>query len=246
MKKTYRILLFVMLAVSNVFAADYYVKFKIHTDSYYHHGGMEPEVNSEREIWIGEKKMAVISEGSKIIVDLNKNTLIFINLRDSCYAETSLPVDLYQLADEQIVPQLKMYQSVGTVKETDETSKILDYDCKGYDLNVWIEFQGERFNETEIKLWTTTDVPFDLQMYDEMDQQIIKLNNFSDDLLTEIKKVKGFTIVNESVRYQEATAIKSITKMVEISEKKSLPDVYTIPDGFKKKEKLSIEDLRQR
>ncbi|MFH1756013.1 MAG: hypothetical protein ABIA59_09945, partial [Candidatus Latescibacterota bacterium] len=114
--------------------ADTYVKQQTHTDSYYYGGMVTPEENETVEMWIGDKKMAFIQQARLIIIDLEKNTLIFANKTDSTYAETTLPMEWPNLLDEQAAARVQMFPRTGTISGTAQTQNFNKKVCKCYDM----------------------------------------------------------------------------------------------------------------
>jgi len=223
--------------------ADTYVKTASHTDGYYRGGSTTPAVDETREMWIGEKRLAYITEGQKMLLDAEKKTLILINSRDNSYAETALPLDMSKLFAEQDFAQLQMFQRTGEVKALGTKKKIGEWECSGYELSDWITFQGGKVNEREVKMWVATDVPFDLAKFDVFVLNLLKLNNLADGYIEKMQGIEGFQIANEETTYAEGMAITTTNKVVEMTEKEPPPDVFAIPEGCTKKETLSLQDL---
>ncbi len=235
------IFLFVSASLAN---ADYCIKEQSHTDGYYYGGEVTPPVDRETETWIGDKKLAYLGESRIIIYDLNDNILVFINKDDSTYAETTLPLEWQNLCDEQAAARIQMFPYSGTIEETGETKKIENRTCKEYAVSTWIPYQGTRYYETDSKYWMTTDVPFDVDTYDQIMEHIFKLRNYGEELRAELGKLSGLLLVRESETILKGYSYKSTDKVIEISAGDPPTDVYSPPAGFTKKEKLTLEDLR--
>ena len=242
--KTLIVITLVLIISVSPAVADTYVKQQTHTDSYYYGGTVTPEENETVEMWIGDKKMAFIQENRHIVIDLEKNTLIFANKIDSSYAETILPLEWPNLLDEQAAAQVQMYPRTGTIEGTPETQEFNEKVCKCYNMTTWIPYQGIKYNERESKIWITTDTPFDASAYDEINEHLLKLQNFNAEFVTEAVKVKGFPLHQETEVFMKGFSINSYEKVVEITEKEPPPDVYSAPPGFSKKDRLSMQDIR--
>ena len=234
-----------ILALSATVAnADFYIKEESHTDGYYYGGQVSPPVDRVTETWIGDNQAAFITAHRIVILDLNKNTLTFINLDDSTYAETTLPMEWPNLADEQAAARIQMFPTVGIIKETDKTKLIDKRLCKCYEINTWIPYQGIKYNERDSQVWITTDLPFDLEMFGRINQHRMKLFNYGEELLAETIKVKGLPLVTDSEVILKASSYKSADKVVEIKKMDPPKGVYAPPAGFTQKDKLSLDDLR--
>lgn len=242
--KTLFLIAFVLIIAAAPAFADTYVKQETHTDSYYYGGMVTPEENETVEMWIGDKKMAFSSGNNHIVIDLEKNILIFANKIDSCYAETTLPLEWPNLLDEQTAAQVQMYPRTGTIEETTETREHNNKMCKCYNMTTWIPYQGIKYNERESKLWVTTDAPFDASAYDEILEHLLKLQNFNEEFVAQASKVKGFPLHQETLIFMKGFSVNEYEKVVEITEKEPPPDIYSAPPGFSKKDRLSMQDIQ--
>jgi hypothetical protein len=242
--KTLTLLTVVLMICVSVAFADTYVKQQTHTDSYYYGGIVTPEENATVEMWIGDQKMAFIEDNRLIVIDLEKNSLIFANRLDSTYAETTLPLEWPRLLDEQAAARVQMFPRHGTISEIPETKTFNDKECKCYELSSWIPYQGIKYNETVSKLWITTDAPFDASAYDEIMEHLLKLQNYNEEFVTNAVKIKGFPLHQESEIFMKGFSVNSFEKVIEITEKEPPADVYSAPPGFSKKDRLSLEDIR--
>jgi hypothetical protein len=196
------------------------------------------------EFWIGGKKMAVFTEGRIVMIDLNQNRFIFANRKDKTYVETILPLDLAKILPAQLVTRLAMFRTQGEVKETSETKKSGKWDTRCYEINTWIIYEGARLNQRDTKAWYTTNLPFDLNVYMEILPVFLTLSNFDEALINEMKKIKAVRVSSETTRYIDGKSVNSKREIVEMSEKKAPAGIYSIPKAFKKKDQLTIQDLR--
>jgi hypothetical protein len=62
--------------------------------------------------------------------------------------------------------------------------------------------------------------------------------------LAELKKIDGFQIASEMSMSMMGTKITAKTEVVELSEKIAPPHTYSVPEGYVKREKLSLTDLQ--
>jgi hypothetical protein len=226
--------------------ADVYLKHEVHTDGYYYGGQNNPPEDEVYEVWIGEKKMSMLFEQRAIIFDLTDSLLTFIVLGDSTYAETPLPLDWSNLLSEEDAARVRMFQTTGEIKEGSETKKLGERDCRSYELTTWIPYEGTRYNETDTKGWVATDLPFDPDAYEEMKIHNLRLQNMKEELIEEVKKIRGYPMAGEDKTYIKGFSVNTTNEVVEIAEKDPPANVYSAPEGFTKKEKLSLQDLRGR
>ncbi len=229
------------LFVFTVFiAADGYIKEKIHTDSYYYGGTVQPANDSTIEIWFMDNQLAYITPGRIVLVDQNTKLISIINRRDKTYVQTSLPLEMKNIVSAEILARLQSRQVSGNVKETAENKKIDNWNCAGY------EIQVDQPYALEIKHWATSDISFDWKKLNEMFSPIRKLGNYSNAYIDQLKKIKGFVVFSDIKIFLQGTSFGSQTRVVDISQKQSPSGIYSVPQEFKKKEQLSIQDLRNR
>jgi len=223
-----------------------YIKQKLHTDSYYYGGVTRPADDSVTEAWISDQKMVSITRNRITIVDTENNQAFVINKNDNTYAKTGLPIKMSKLVPENIAAYLKSFQYTGTVTETGETKKIGKFKCKGYEVNSYLLYEGSKVNETDSLIWVTSEVPFDLKKHANMRTNLHRLRNFSDGFITELNKMQGFSIASETLFYPKGFSVKSTAEVVEMSVKDPPAGIYSVPDGYTIKGKLTIQDLRNR
>ena len=240
----------VFILIAGVFVlfinADVYIKQKLHTDPYYYGGVTRPANDSVTEIWIGEKKMVSITRNRITIIDTENNQAFIINKNNKTYAKTDLPISISKLVPENLAAYLKSFQYIGTVKETGETKKIGKFKCNRYKVNSYLLYEGSKANETDSLIWVASEAPFDLKKYAYMRTNLQKLRNFSDNFITELKKIQGFSIASETLFYPKGFSVKSTAEVIEMSVKDPPEGIYSVPDGYTIKEKLTIQDLRNR
>lgn len=240
-----RMLLAIMLctAVTHL-SGDVLMEQSYHRDEYYHHGGMDPAVDREIRQWIGADQMAYIVEDVRVILDLEKKTGILVNHETKSFVEFPLPVDLEKIAGESLVPRLKMFKLLGEVEAGGKKKKIGEWKCRGYTMHTWIVWEGDRYYETETTSWVTKNVPFSVKRYRKFMEHIFVLSNMDPALIEQMLAIRGVQVSSDSVFYTEGHPVRSYTKVGVIREKEPPPGVYGVPEGYKKKEKLTREDLR--
>ncbi|NIM14370.1 MAG: DUF4412 domain-containing protein [Candidatus Aminicenantes bacterium] len=235
----------ITITAASFIHADVYIKQKSHTDGYYYGGINRPAVDSTNELWLGDGKIVLITETSITIIDKEKNHALIINKSAKTYVETTLPIDLSKLGPERVAPVIKAIRYRGRVKETGKTKTIGKQKCKEYAINTYGVYQGNRDNELDTTLWASSDLPFDMNKYRDLLFNIYRLRNYSDELLEEMKKIDGFRIAAESLYYPKGFSVKTTTEVTEISQKEPPPGIYSVPQGFTKKEKFTIPELRR-
>ena len=136
--KKIAILFFILIFVSGFICADYLVKTKNHSDATSMMGTESPAKDTISQTWIGKNVIAIVSDSSTMITDLNKKVMYAINHGDKSYVEMSLPLNIDNYLGEQ-AKQMKMMMAgmTATVTPTKESKrKIADFmkdGCIGID-----------------------------------------------------------------------------------------------------------------
>ena len=238
MNRLFALTLMILFSASNA-SADYCLTVREHKDSHYHHGSMQPAEDSENEIWFADDRIAIHQKERRFIIDSAARKFTVVEMKDSVYIETPLPLELSALVPEEQVMRLAMFPTVGEVEKLHETRKINGKNCNGYLLKTWVMYQGNRYNERESRIWSTSDIPVKRELLDLLNRTTASLRNMSDQLKTDFSDITGINFLSETVEYSEGFEIYSSTEVVKCGEMEPAADVYSIPDGFSKQERLS-------
>jgi hypothetical protein len=236
------VVLFLLVAVSCLHA-DTCIRHAQHTDGYYYGGRNNPPVDREYTVWIGDTKVVVVQEYRTVIFDMVDSTIVFINSADSTYIEASLPFELSTLMAEADASRLLMFQTVGEVGEIDSTSTFAAWACGGYGVHTWIPYEGTKYNEEEGIVWTTVEVPFDLDLYSSVNAHILRMRNYTEELIEQYMTMQGYPIYTSTDRYIKGFGVKSTDEVVTITQEEPPAGIYSVPDGFEKKDQLTLRDL---
>ena len=228
---------------SSTAAADTHIRHKAHTDGYYYGGRVNDPEESEYEVWIGYDKISYTYDRRMIILDLKSDMLTFVNLQDSSFAETALPIVWTDFLDEEAVDRALQYMTEGVITDTGETKTIDGRECLCYEINSWIPYESSKYNERDTRIWVSNDMPFDMDEYRETYLYYLQLQRYNEAFIEELVNINGYQVASESKLYLKGFAVKETEEIVEISEKEAPADVYAAPEGFTKKEKLTIQDL---
>lgn len=242
MKKLFMVVA-VLSAATLALSADIYVK----TVTTYQVASASQEISAPEqtriaEQWISGKKIAMVNDPITVIVDIARNSAILVTPVSKTYVETALPIDMIKLLPAEIANMASAFQYTATVKPSGETKKIREWNCSGYDVAV------SRSNGTSfaMKIWATTDVPFDLTDYQEMMGAVQKAQMFlSEATVKEFAKIKGIQVATEATMEYNEIQTRIMMETVEISQKNAPPGIFEIPAGFTKKATLSLGDLRR-
>jgi len=240
MKKTLSVLSAVLVLASFA-AADIYAKSKVHTDAFAVMGQSQPASDSTSEQWIGDNAFAMVSPERSVVIDFKKNIMSIINHKAKTYLETTLPMDFAKLLPPEMASMAAMMKMTVTVNPTGQTKTVGQWKCSGYDVTMQMMMMPMK-----MVVWATSDVPFDLNAY--MDkiygaalQAQMRLDEAS---INEMKKIKGFWISTETTSEMMGAKFRSVTETMEISKKTPPAGVYSVPAGYTKQEKFSMQDMQ--
>ncbi|HUU38416.1 MAG TPA: DUF4412 domain-containing protein [Candidatus Desulfaltia sp.] len=241
--KKLSILLSLLLVLSAFAGADVYIKSKTHTDAFAVMGQSQPAKDETTEQWLGDEKFAAITPAITIIVDLKKNMLYWVNNGNKTYVESPLPFDFTKIIDAQMAQMMsQMMKMTVTVTPNGQTKTIGQWKCSGYDVAL-----NMMMMPMNMSVWASTDVPFDVEQFMKLYTNVIKATMRLDDAaVQEMMKVKGYWIATDMNAEIMGAKMHSTTEVVEISKKTPDASVYTVPAGYTKKDKLSMEEMQQR
>jgi hypothetical protein len=243
------ILVLTLIVFTAVFlCADVYIKSKTHNEAFEMMGQKQPARDRFTEQWIGKDKFAQNMENMSTILDLVKNKVFIVMHGTKTFLEVSLPLDMSKLMPEQMAQMMKSMKINVTVTPNNQTKTIGKWNCKGYDAVMDIQFMMPM--KMEMKIWATTDVPFDWKSFrDKMYPVVMKASSmqmpFGDEVVKEFQKVKGFQVAMEMSMNMMGTEMKMNTQVVEITNKAAPAGTYSVPAGYTKNEKFSATDLQQ-
>jgi hypothetical protein len=224
-----------LIVISCAFlSADVYIKTNTHTDAFMG----QPAKDVVTEQWIGKDKFANVAENQTTIVDLGKKKLFIIYNNTKSYVEADLPLDISKLVPDQMASMMSMMKLTVTVNPTDETKKIDKWNCKAYDINMDMSMM-----QMKMKAWVTTDVPFDWKSYMEKMFGIIMTSTMpmiDQKSIDEFKKIKGFQVATDMSMAMMGQNVKVSTRVAEITSKPAPANIYSVPAGFKKQDKMTM------
>jgi len=234
----------VLMVASVPAAADICVKHHTVTEAYEHEGEMVPEIERDYQVWFGNGKVAYDYSNIKMLVDVSKNTLVFVNKDDSTYLETTIPVKWEDIVVEEDLPRIRAYRTAGEIEELGEEKELEGRQCAGYYLKTWIPFEEETIGETESVIWYTDDVPFDMDLYRQVHPCILTLRNFTPDFIERMGEYTDYPVRIEETRNVRGTKIRTVNTIEEICTVDAPEDLWKVPEGFTEKERITIQDIQ--
>ena len=87
----------VLFVAALMLPADIYIKTNVHTDAFEMMGQKQPAKDETTDQWLNEKQLFV-KQGERVtILDLGKNAMYILNLKEKNYVEAALPLDMAKL-----------------------------------------------------------------------------------------------------------------------------------------------------
>ena len=241
MRRLFAVLLTILL-IPALASADVYIKSKNHTDPVSVAGQNQPAKDTITEQWISDGKVAVISAANTMIMDLTKNIEYIVNHKTKTYVEAALPMDLSSLLPPEMAGMLQSLKMTAAVAPANTKRTVGTRSCDEYDVTLTMSILP-----LKLKVCSTTDVPFDLKNYTEKIQpgmQKSQMIGLDDASLKELSKIKGLWIASDTSAEMMGAKIHSTMEVTEITEKPAPAGVYSIPAGYTKQDKLSLQDLQ--
>jgi hypothetical protein len=231
---------------SLILQADVYIQQKNHTDEMKIMGQTQPASDDIVVTWMG-KDMACVDHGedTSTIIRMDKKIMYMINHAEMKYTEMSLnetsdiltaALSGADLSDEEKAQAQKMMggfasmmQPKVTVKETGETQKIKNWNCKKYIMDM--EMMGMKSTS---EIWATEDIKIDYDLYKTLGLSMMPQSTGLEKMLEEMKKIRGLTVLSTTSTSVMGTVVKSTQEILEVSEKSAPPGTYEVPEGYKK------------
>jgi hypothetical protein len=241
MKKIALTVAFILILVLGV-SADIYIKTRVNVDPINAYGQSIPAKETYTEQWVGDDFYLASSEGLGYLFDLKKNLMYIITHNTKSYLETTLPVDYAKLLPRDLSPMAQaLEQMTISVRPNGETRLINNLKCQGYSLEMTMMMYP-----IEMTIWASEELPVNLKIFlDKVQPEILKMQlRASGQAVSEIQKIKGLWIAYEVKAQIMGMEVNSRAELVELSKKSPPKGLYTIPAGYKKKDRLEMEDIQ--
>jgi len=238
MKRTAIILNLMFFLVSFSYGADTYIRQVVQNKAFVL-DGQEHEAGEEIiETWIDKNKLAKHGPGRSLIVLLDRKIIYFVDHVKKTYVEMAIPVDVHQYFPEDL-EQLMGQVSV-SVLPTDEFQKFEKRECRVYEVDI-----ESLMISMKMRVWATLDVPFDKKSYlEEMYPELTKVTYLlSDKAVAELLKIEGFHFRTEVALNFLGAEMESIQEVIEMARKSAPDNIYALPRGYTKKDRLSLQDI---
>lgn len=234
--------------------ADIFMKQKTHTDGIQMMGQTQPPTDKIQTIWMTADKIRSDSEEGTVIMRLDKGLIYFLDNVKKTYSE--MPLDMGKVMDSQMKKSMEeegmdaeeqqaamgmmqgMSQMKMTITPTAEKKKIGQYNCQKYLMDLQT-MMGPSTSE----MWATEDLDMDYDLYSKFSAAMMgKGGMFGDmmkDMMEEMKKVRGVTVLTITTMNMMGMSIKSTQELIEYSKGTAPVGYFEIPGGYKKSESPS-------
>jgi hypothetical protein len=233
--------LIVVMAVALLLPADVYIKTNVRTDAFEMMGQKQPAKDEVTEQWVNDSQL-FNKQGERVtILDMKKNVMYIVNLKEKNYVEAALPLDMAKLLPPEAASMASMMKMTVKVTPNGQAKKLGQWNCSGYDVDMSMMMM-----KMKMVIWASTDVPFDWKMFSKMYTNVSKMQFMDDASIAEFAKIKGFQIGSEMSMDMMGSKMKVTSQVVEISQKPAPAGLYSVPAGFTKEKSLSMKDMQGR
>ncbi|MGQ9800230.1 MAG: hypothetical protein ACUVRL_00975 [Candidatus Saccharicenans sp.] len=242
MKKLMMMALAVVL-LATALSADVYIKTVSHVDPINAMGQSLPARDTVSEQWVSDDYYYLdTGEGFSYLYDIRKNLIYLISHRTKSYLEIKPPADFSSLLPPELAPMADALDQMKiSVQPTGETRVVNNIKCQGYRLEMSIMMYP-----IEMNIWASEELPVNLKKFLEtVWPEINKLEfKVSSQAYAELSKIKGLWIASETTARMMGVDVTSRSEVSEISKKTPPKGIYTLPTGYRKKDRLEMEDIQ--
>jgi hypothetical protein len=221
-----------------------YIKEVVREDSYFLWKLTKSKILNVSEIWMGDQVIARIEKNKKFILDLKKNMFYFVNHKTNTYVEASLPLNMSEILSGHFKPGYEERKATAVVQTTTHTREIFEKECDEYKVTFWQLRGSKKYNRQNVKVWSTTDVSFDLTPYYELLKNMRKVYNRDETARQELQKIRGLQLRNQWEVKNFPIKKRYTEELVELAELTVPEGTYSIPDFYSKKEHIDGDDIR--
>lgn len=223
----------VLAAAASPVAADMLLTGIQHSDAFEVMGQKQEARDVKQTIWVGQGMLREESEGSGLIIRLDRKKAYLLDHARKTYSVLDLPIDLAKAitpegrqALEQMAAMMKKDIQVTPV---DESKKIRDWSARRFNV-VMSNPMGMRIDTVT---WATQDVKIDYAAYGEMAAQMQALVPGGAEIAKEMAKVVGLPVLTETSTVVMGATLKSREELLSAEQKPAPEGTYEIPAGYK-------------
>jgi beta-lactamase regulating signal transducer with metallopeptidase domain len=221
----------------------YYVKEVTNAKDYFLLFERGNKVTNVNELWFGDRRAASLERDQTVMVDLIEGTVTFINHRNKTWLKTTHPVEMENFLGDEFQWRHPWPLTTGVVEELDGTMEILGKECKEYQVDSWKATGNKQVDFNTIKVWASTDMPFDVNLFYELIENKRRFANRDAEYRAQLAKLKG---IQMALRLEIGPfwASKILhSEVAEITRRKPPAGLWSVPEGYTRKEQFTREDF---
>ncbi len=209
----------VFMLAAGTASADLKIVKMEHTDGFNAMGRDTPPTEQEQVSWLGADRMRMDQGDRSTIIRLDTKKLMVLNHDDKTYNTLDLPIDLTQFMPPGMADQMMAMMTFDvTVTPTDETKTVGAWKVRRYDVTM-----TSKMASSTMTMWVTKDAAFNQEAFYSMYEHLNSMNPGLADMATEMRKVEGLVVEQDSVttmtvmgnvtikRTERATSIEDLT-----------------------------------
>jgi hypothetical protein len=224
--------------------ADVYMKQKRRTSAMKVMGYEKPAEDVIEEIWITREGYRSSNDKTSIIMRFDQSFVISVDHQTKTYMEIPLSMEdmmkeVVSEKDRKEAEVMKgmmegMMKSEIAVKVTNDWKDINGWKSRKYLLSIKT-FMGEMVQE----IWATEELNIDKNLYDRFSSTLLagnpSLKDAVDDMMREMKKIKGVQVRNIFTQKIMNQNISTTTDLIEFRKGKAPSGILELPSGYRKK-----------
>jgi len=217
----------------------FYVRDQLRAERYVLGMTVDSRVIRGSETWIGPRVIANTEFGHTMVIDLADDRLTFIDHDNETFVEHALPVDVAELLSPEERRRHREMRSSGEVSKTRKRPRFLRRRCGEFEVVWWYTKDGSCPDPGPITVWATTDVPFDLDLYDSVLLHSRMLYNRDERYRRELEKIEGLQVRIELGGDGFLYGTRYVNEVVEMAAMAPPSDAYVVPMGYTRQEYIT-------
>ncbi len=195
------------------------------------------------ETWVGRDVISVSERDRTVILDRRRQQLILIDHRSETWVETRLPLEVSNVLGEELQRGRREIRTTGEVEETEDTRRILGRRCPEFRVTSWNSRGSSRSNPQSFSVWTTIDVPFDLDLLHQVLFNLRLLYNRDAGYRRELEKMPGLQMRLEMRQGSRLATRRFVDEVEEISSLAPPTGIYQPPRGYRRIDRFEHLDF---
>jgi bla regulator protein blaR1 len=195
------------------------------------------------KFYLCDRKASLTQDNLTFILDKDANSFTLVSHRTHSYVVMDLPLDIPHIWSDELKWIFKNRTTSGEVKPGRQKENINGRISQMYNVTYWRIVDGKKGSQSETVVWASTDVPFDLELHEQVLFNMRRIFNRDDDLQQELLKIKGAQtrITIYTKRFPRET--RYCSEIIDILEQAPPVEALSIPENYIQKEKIEPRDL---